>query len=507
MLPSSRRRIFELLLLSGLGALLFASNPYVTFIDDEAAIVTAAAAPLRQTLHAFWIGEGVHEHPPLYDILLHFWLRITGGAFSALRLPSIGCYLLGLWLLSRAAEKMGGPRSARAVLWLGALWPFGYHYGRLAAWYSFCFLIVAALTLAYLRLVQEPYLGRWCITLFLAAALVYTNYFGWAFLICLAFDFVWREREAKRRVIAPLFLSALILGLTYLPLWRAFLNELRTGPSFVHSPAATVFLGGFHLYNVFVSESVAPWVLALGVPACLCIAVCLVVALKCCPPQARRFLLYALVLCAAMTALGIISSKRLLPVAAWILLPVGVAWSILPRGRDRALLSTALVAIFLLGWFGIFSRQYYSAPRFIEPWGRVAADAAGRSRSGALVIGNNPSFFFYLRYALRRPGGSELPQAWSAADVFSPGDWMEKGEPLRREVFFVRGAPGPLNAGDPWNAEQWLDARCHLISEQALLPDPAAHLKAKYLPELGELPWRILTRDYSCAAAIENLHK
>jgi hypothetical protein len=49
---------------------------------------------------------------------------------------------------------------------------------RFAAWYSFCFLIVAALTLAYLRLVAEPKLSRWLVVLLCAIVLVYTNYFG-----------------------------------------------------------------------------------------------------------------------------------------------------------------------------------------------------------------------------------------------------------------------------------------------------------------------------------------
>jgi hypothetical protein len=69
-----RSRAFDVLLLAALALALFVTNPRVTFIDDEVSIVSAAAAPLRQTLDAFRSGVGVHEHPPLYDIFLHFWL-------------------------------------------------------------------------------------------------------------------------------------------------------------------------------------------------------------------------------------------------------------------------------------------------------------------------------------------------------------------------------------------------------------------------------------------------
>src|ERR1700720_1112700 len=42
-----------------------------------------------------------NAHPPLYELLLHVWLRISGGAFDWLRAPAIVCFVLGLWFLSR----------------------------------------------------------------------------------------------------------------------------------------------------------------------------------------------------------------------------------------------------------------------------------------------------------------------------------------------------------------------------------------------------------------------
>ena len=71
MIEPPRRHVFEFLLLAVLGMVLVVSNSRITVIDDEANIINDAAAPLHQTLHFFWIGEGLHEHPPLYDALLH----------------------------------------------------------------------------------------------------------------------------------------------------------------------------------------------------------------------------------------------------------------------------------------------------------------------------------------------------------------------------------------------------------------------------------------------------
>jgi hypothetical protein len=501
-------RITPLALLAALGVMLVATNRWITFIDDETTIITTATQPLGVTLQAFSSREGLHEHPPLYDIILHFWLLISRNAWSALRLPAIAFYLLGLWLLARAGEEIGGGRGAWAVLWMGALWPFGYHYGRLAAWYSFCFLLVAWLTLTYVLLLRRRSLPRSCWFLLSAAALVYTNYFGWAFLACLAADYLLRKRGARLLAVALVGECALILAIAYLPLWRPFLFELRNGTNFAQPFTTKILLGGFHLFNAFVSESAAPWFLWLGIPAGICAGACIVLALKHAPLEARKYLLYSLALIGAMALLGIISAKRMLPVAAWILLPVAVGASAVPRGRPRTIFIGALVGVAAIGWFGIFSRQYYSAPRFIEPWGQIAAEAAIHERAGGLILGNNPSFFFYLSYALP-PQRSVLQKdgvAWewqpsNANGVFDAEDWNENGRPLREHVDLILGAPGPLGEGPVWDAEPQLDSQCRLDSDKQFLRDPASSLKARFFPDLGELPWRVRVHEYTCPGA------
>jgi hypothetical protein len=505
-------KITPFILLIAIGVMLVATNRWITFIDDETTIITTATQPLHVTLGAFRSGEGLHEHPPLYDVLLHVWLKITREAWGALRLPAIAFYLLGLWLLSRAAEEIGGRRSAWAVLWMGALWPFGFHYGRIAAWYSFCFFLVAWLTLAYLRLVRQPNLWRWCSFLLSAVALIYTNYFGWAFLGCLAADYAIRKRGARLRAIGVAAACTLFVAIAYLPLWPAFLNELRHGPQFIHPMTTKIILGGFHLYNAFVSESAAPWFLWLGIPAGICIAVCLVFVLKYSPPSARMFLVYAPLLIAAMSVIGVVSAKRMLPVTAWLLLPLSTTVGTLTLRRARMVLLAALAGIAAIGWFGILSREYYSAQRFIEPWKQVAAEAAGRvwppENSSTTVISNNPSFFFYLSYTLpvvRDADGARKWQPINADGVFDAADWIEKGWPLREHVYFVRGSPGPYTGGVMWDAEQWLNGRCRFESEKLLLRDPASSLKGRFFPELGELPWRVQIREYTCAGAHSSL--
>jgi uncharacterized membrane protein len=167
------------------GAILMASNPWFTPVDDEIAIIDVAARPAFSMIKLFLSGGGQHEHPPLSDLILHGWLRLTNGNIHLLRFPSVVFYLLGAWFLVQAARRMAGDRARNYTLILLLLWPYGFHLGRLAGWYSFTFLLVSLLTLGYLKYIQHPSPRTWMLVALCALALVYTNYFGWAVLGCL----------------------------------------------------------------------------------------------------------------------------------------------------------------------------------------------------------------------------------------------------------------------------------------------------------------------------------
>src|ERR1700674_5714704 len=132
-----------------------------------------------------------------------------------------------------------------------------------------------------------------------------------------------------------------------------------------------------------------------------------------------------------MALLGILKTKYLLMLSPWVLLPVGVAIELAKPRWATFSLAGALLIIGVAGWYGIYSRRYYSAPRFIEPWQEVAGDAAAKIRGGATVIADHPSFLLYLTYLLRVPSqnGSwrfegSLPETVTHPQVYSPVGWL-----------------------------------------------------------------------------------
>ncbi len=503
----ARGYALEFFVLLGLGTMLLATNARVTFIDDEVSFLNGAVAPVSRIFGTIWKSSASVDHPPLGDIILHCWLNLTGGAFDWLRVPSILFYLGGLFLLSRAAKRLAGDDAARITIWLGALWPYGFHYGRMATASPLGFLLIAAVTFCYLGYVEDPTLMRAAGVILLLIALVWTTFSGWPIGACLAIDFVQRRCRTERRTIQPLAIAFVILAASYIPLWRAFCRALMAAPNFPHSVLTIPLNAAFNVYAAFVSESVAPWFWQLGIPAAICVACCIIVVTRYVPEAARRLWFYAFALLALMAVAGILNARHLLDLSAWLLLAVSVTLATIPRGVWRRVLLASLAGIVFVGWLGIIEPTHYAAPRLIEPWKQVADEAATRARLGQTVIGNNPSFFFYLTYAMPAPEQSAhwrflgvLPETVTYPGVYEAETWLlvHRSDPY---VYFVRGAPGPDQEGPAWVAEQKLRASCLMENEQLILPDPAAALKARFYNAFSGMRWRIRVLEFHCPSA------
>jgi len=157
--------------------------------------------------------------------------------------------------VARAAGRwVAGQRAG--VAWLGVLWPFGFIYGPSLRVRVIVFS--GRGTDACLPAVsRRPEFGRWALFLLAAVALLWTNYFGWAILGCLAIDQILRSRSSARNP-ADSCADCRVVVRGLLPLFRAFRNEFGTDFDFLTVPLAILANAGVWRLPLFVSESIAP---------------------------------------------------------------------------------------------------------------------------------------------------------------------------------------------------------------------------------------------------------
>ncbi len=492
------RVVIDLAPLVALGVLFISSDARFTFIDDEANLLNDAAQSFRTIL----ASAAGHGHPPLYDLLLHVWLALTSGSPALLRLPAIVFFLAGVWLLSRAASRIGDEPSGTSMIWLAALWPYGFHYARLESGYPFSFLLIAALTWAYLRYTTTPDGPAGALVCLMAVLLIWTNNFGWLLIAFLGVEEWIRSRGSKQGVSRRLGIAAALLAVASIPLWHT-LRDATQGAIASHPPWRALALNaGYKVYVLLVSESVAPWYWKFGVPGMLAVAASLVLIFVAVRGQARRFFIYGAALLALLAIIGALSAESLLLVAPWFLLPAAVAIGTTHTSLWRRAMAVSLVVVAGIGWYGVFARVYYATPRFTEPWGDLAVEAGTTARQGGVVIGNDPSFFLYLTYALRVPPSTpwrfvgSLPTLAQDQQVWAADAWQAAGHPLGPTVLWVSGTPREASMDE---AGAWLDHNCGDRTTRYMARDSSYVWKQRFLGQSAAAsPWLIEVRQYSC---------
>jgi hypothetical protein len=215
---------------------------------DEAQTVNIASFPIRM-LPAGLRHDGA---PPLYYVLLHFWMGLVGhsdmdvralsGIFAVLTLPVMW------WVVRRGFGRV----EAIGSLAFLATSPFAVYFATETRMYSLIILLVAAGIAAVMALLSRPTVPRALLVALFTSLLVYTHY--WAFYLLAAVGawlaiLVLKDRGERRR--AALFgLAGIALGAaSFLPWLGSFLYQHKhTGTPWAAGPSlASTFgwIGGF----------------------------------------------------------------------------------------------------------------------------------------------------------------------------------------------------------------------------------------------------------------------
>ena len=212
------------------------------------AVVTLAAAlrGYRLDAQSLWYDEGVSAfmttrgpveiaraaaadiHPPLYYWLLAAWAVPFGNGEVALRGLSVVAGTLGVWVVWRLARRLYDDAVGLAAAALLAVSPLAVQYGQEVRMYALAGLLAAASTWAYVRLVgcprararKEPPSGAAgaVIYAFLAAALLYTHYYGALVLAAHQLHALGSIALGRRRdLLAAWLLASGLVAALYLP--------------------------------------------------------------------------------------------------------------------------------------------------------------------------------------------------------------------------------------------------------------------------------------------------
>ncbi len=491
---------------------LVSTNRVFTLLDDESLDIGIGRLPLVADLQ---IG-GHAEHPPLSDIALHAWLVATHFSFVMLRVFANIFFVAAIWLIAKAAEKVGGRRAYWITLCIGYAWPFAFQYGRIVGYYLMFMALDSLLTWIYLTILEDAGSSlRWCAFAGAGIAAMWTNQIAAAMLVLLAADLFLFHRNIVREKMRLVLATAVALIVGSSPLLKFVFESGQNSRAAVDAPQAAapslIATIGYPAFSMFGSVAIAPWFWPLSIPVFVCaVALCAAVGFS----EGRKWLVYFLMIMAGLVLSGHANVKRTLFLMSWFFLAVGIAASG-KRVVASRVAQGAVAGLLLLGWAGILSGKHYATTNLVEPWAETAHTVAADLKQGKpTVISDNPNFFLYLDYELGLQGdvltSAEIEAKGQAQqspayaeeagyNVFLARDRLADADRLQGNIILVKGSgeAQDIEAMDALNAA--LANRCTLLRELRTAPDPALEMKKRFAATTPALAYRIDVHWYHCA--------
>jgi 4-amino-4-deoxy-L-arabinose transferase-like glycosyltransferase len=344
---------------------------------DEAFTVWVARHPAG----GIWsVLARLDDHPPLYYVMLHWWMRIFGDGAVVLRLPSVLCGVLAVGLAYCLGRIVRRHALGLLAAFLAALSPDLVRWSQESRMYALETLALAAAMVALARLlavgVRSP--AAWTGYVLGSAAAVWTDYTAVLFpvaavvaLVCVAFTLPRDDRPAFARcwLGAHLAVAALCAPLLFL-----LVRQMRGG-TIVH----------WYALNPFAPPTVG--VVGIGL-------VLLGRAIWRREPQWIAFTTALWVVpIACLIGVSLVAPVFVKRAYLWTDIPLALAVAAgLERLRLRWLRGALVGAVASLAAVGVVAHYRDDlAGDVLRGWDRAAAYVAARARPGDLVL-------FYVPY-------------------------------------------------------------------------------------------------------------
>ncbi|MGD0808217.1 MAG: glycosyltransferase family 39 protein [Acidimicrobiales bacterium] len=250
-----------LVLLAGLSLGLRWRGLWTSYWGDEAIAIGIASHPLGSLPH-YLVNDGA---PPLYYVMLHYWMQLFGRSGPATHVLSMIAALLAIPAAWWSGNKLFGRKAGRGAAALVATSAYLDYYSSETRMYAWLVLAAILALTCFVLAYQGGGRRYWVAATALMAAVLYLQYYG---LYLFAATVIAGSVAALGRRSWPHFkataLYALACGAAFAPWVPQFLYQLQhTGAPWAPHPAVLDFFADS--FNALASAGWAAIVVAIAV--------------------------------------------------------------------------------------------------------------------------------------------------------------------------------------------------------------------------------------------------
>ncbi len=419
---------------------------------DEVVTLQMARTSISDILNARW-----DPHPPLYYVLMHYWINLGESEFL-LRLPSALAGILAIPLLYWLVREWSGDWAAIASAWLLALAPLHIWYSQEARMYALACTLGLASTLVYTWAIRrnKQWLA-WPVWVAVMGIGLYTSYSHLLLLGAQMILFVplWQSSKAHPRTLFIALVAVVCVLLMFAPQAQTFMSQLvfRGGQVWYYIPLQWLLTD----LGITVSSSYLNAALISGGLAFLGATSIIVWKLSSRLQQIRTgwgwllavVILYVAILVASAVVRGLGLKRQTLILFPYLLSGI-VVIAAMHRYRMRILMGLLLITVPFTSYTLVAQEQ--------EDW-RSVARVVEESAEQRDIILLNPSYIqlsfdYYYRGQVPRQG-------------VGPSDVPKNLLPLVTSYERVWLVLAHDRYTDPQETvRRWLDEHCALLGEQ-----------------------------------------
>jgi hypothetical protein len=379
--------------------LVFARLSLLDLWGDEWFTLSVTPQPLNQVRS---IVQAV-GHPPLYFLLLHFWIHIPWSSSLLVKIRAMSCLwaLLATVIFYRAWLRKEPLRIRRMFLALWVLSPCLLLYARMARSYSMQLALALLTIYAAVEWMKRPQSALWLLAFSACAAiLLYTHYLpGLAIVMAVGLVLVSKSEHFAPASVIALGASILIIALFYLPWLTALRGAIADWVSTSPYQVGNLFID--QLIRVaywFVSFSFGETISTPGIVVATALTPAVLYALY----RAVRLWPDWLSLVVAASVVGYIGVSRwtgfpFTPARMLFVLPFYIL--LLVKGieasyRHTSAIFAGLLAVYVLADYSYFTKGGFFNKAYCVPYEEMAAVIRnGTPTTGAVLFVDEYSSF------------------------------------------------------------------------------------------------------------------
>ncbi|MBU2592726.1 MAG: glycosyltransferase family 39 protein [Patescibacteria group bacterium] len=209
------------------------------WLDEAVQVWASSAFSIADFFKSYLPGD---FNPPLYHLLLHFWIKVFGISEVSVRLLPVLLSLVSVWLIWKIGLIITDKKTAFVSALFLAISPLFIYYSQENRMYLLSSFSVLFTCWRFLVLTEEQ---TWKNSLFFGLGLILVGFSHFLAVLVLPIFFLFGIKKVKKE---KLFLPFFIFTTAYLVYSPIFLRQMRTGTALKNSfPVWGETVGSFSL--------------------------------------------------------------------------------------------------------------------------------------------------------------------------------------------------------------------------------------------------------------------